>query len=88
MASMARVPGRVSHGPREPRNVETVIPDDCDRELEAWVGNNLRHGFMAEYGAKFPLRAIIRIDLPDRGRARAKLRRVVGWRFGVLILDS
>ncbi|WP_340588886.1 hypothetical protein [Erythrobacter alti] len=86
MASTAKAVDLVPREPREPCSVETTIVDDCGRELEAWVGNTSRHGFMAECEEKFPLGEIIRIDLPDRGRVRAQLRWAVGWRFGALIL--
>ena len=88
MASAAKVQQLVPREPRGPCNVETSIVDDCNRELEAWIGNISRHGFMAECEEKFPLGAIILINLPDRGRVRAELRWAVGWRFGALIHDS
>ena len=78
---------QIPREPREPCDIDTVILDDCDRELTAWLGNRSNRGFMAECEEKFPLGAIIRIRLPDRGLVRAEVRWAVGWRFGALILD-
>ncbi len=73
--------------PRQPCRVETVIVDDCGRELAAWLGNISEHGFMADCEEKFPLGATIGVHLPGRGNLRAQVRWAVGWRFGALILD-
>jgi hypothetical protein len=87
MAVAAQQCDLVPREPREPCRVETVIVDDCDRELAAWLGNTSDHGFMADCEEKLPLGAIVDIRLPDRGMVRAEVRWAVGWRFGALILD-
>lgn len=86
IASEARL-ALIPRDPREPCNMDAVITDDCGRELTAWLGNRSRRGFMAECEEKFPLGAVITINLPDRGEVRAEVRWALGWRFGAMILD-
>ncbi|MHA6316477.1 hypothetical protein ACXYN8_02310 [Altererythrobacter sp. CAU 1778] len=88
MVAAARNMQLVPRAPREQCDVDTVIVDDCGRELKAWVGNMSNHGFMAECEEKFPLNCVIRIDLPERGWVTAEIRWAVGWRFGALIVED
>ena len=77
--------------PRPPRwecNAEVTVLDESGRELMGRLGNISDAGFMAECEQKIPKGAIVEIDLPDRGRVRAEVRWVLGWRFGALILPE
>ena len=87
MATAAQQSDLIPREPRQSCRVETVIMDDCGRELAAWLGNISEHGFMADCEEKLPLGVILDIRLPDRGMVRAQVRWAVGWRFGALILD-
>ena len=75
--------------PRPPRwecDAEIVVADDCGRELLGRLGNNSHGGFMAECEEKVRLGSVVEVDIPRRGRVRAEVRWVLGWRFGALIL--
>jgi hypothetical protein len=67
-------------------DADIVVADDCGRELIGRLGNISEGGFMAECEEKLPKGAIVEVDLPDRGRVRAEVRWVLGWRFGAMIL--
>jgi hypothetical protein len=69
-------------------NSEVVVADDCGRELMGRLANISEGGFMAECEEKVRIGAIVEVDLPDRGRVRAEVRWVLGWRFGAMILDA
>jgi len=88
MAATAFKTAQVPRESRVPCNIDTVIVDECGRELSAWLGNISENGFMAECEEKFPLGATIQIDLPERGRVKAQVRWGLGWRFGALITGN
>ena len=67
---------------------DIVVADDCGRELIGRLGNISDQGFMAECEEKMPKGAVVEVDLPGRGRVRAQVRWVLGWRFGAMILDG
>jgi hypothetical protein len=69
-------------------HADIVVADDCGRELIGRLGNISEGGFMAECEEKIPKGAIVEVDLPDRGRVRAEVRWVLGWRFGAMILPD
>ena len=69
-------------------NAEVVVVDDCGRELLGRLANISAAGFMAECEEKVPKGAIVEVCLPDRGRVRAEVRWVLGWRFGAMILPD
>ena len=78
----------VSRPPRWECNAEVVVVDDCGRELMGRLGNISEGGFMAECEQKIPKGSIVELTLPDRGRVRAEVRWVLGWRFGAMILSQ
>lgn len=41
---------------------------------------------MCECEERLPLHSVVIADLPQRGRVRAEVRWVFGWRFGAKIL--
>lgn len=67
---------------------EIVVDDGCGHELTAWLGNISENGFMCDCEQRLPIGAIVIADLPDRGRVRAEIRWVLGWRFGAMILPD
>lgn len=67
---------------------DIVIDDGCGRELAARLGNLSERGFMCECEERLPLNTIVIADLPDRGKVRAEIRWVFGWRFGAMILED
>ena len=72
--------------PRWECRADIVVADDCGRELMGRLGNISDEGFMAECEERLPRGAVVEVDLPGRGRVRAEIRWVLGWRFGALIL--
>ena len=72
--------------PRWECRADIVVADDCGRELMGRLGNISDRGFMAECEEKLPRGAVVEVDLPGRGRVRAEIRWVLGWRFGAMIL--
>ncbi len=85
---MSQEPHFASRPPRWECQADVTVVDDSGRELMGRLGNLSEAGFMAECEQKIPKGAIVEIDLPDRGRVRAEVRWVLGWRFGALILPS
>lgn len=80
-----------SYVPRPERwdcRADIVVADDCGRELLARLANISEGGFMAECEEKLPKGTIVEVELPDRGRVRAQVRWVLGWRFGAMILAA
>ena len=67
---------------------EITIDDGCGRELSARLGNVSEGGFMAECEERLPLHTVVIADLPQRGKVRAEIRWVFGWRFGAMILPE
>ena len=82
----AKVASYVRRQPRWECDVEVVVEDDCGRELMGRVANMSDGGFMAECEEKVRKGSIVDVVLPDRGRVRAEVRWVLGWRFGALIV--
>ena len=78
----------VQRPPRWDCEAEVVVVDDCGRELMGRLGNISEGGFMAECEQKVPKGSIVELTLPDRGRVRAEVRWVLGWRFGAMILPQ
>ena len=72
--------------PRWECNADITIADDCGRELIGRLANISEGGFMAECEEKVRKGSIVEVDLPDRGRVRAEVRWVLGWRFGAMIV--
>jgi hypothetical protein len=72
--------------PRWECNADVVITDDRGRELVGRLVNISEGGFMAECEEKVRKGSIVEVALPDRGRVRAEVRWVLGWRFGAMIL--
>lgn len=68
-------------------DVDVLVADDCGRELQGRLANISRGGFMAECEEKVRLGSIVEVDLPERGKVRAEVRWVLGWRFGAMIVD-
>lgn len=69
-------------------NTEITVADDCGRDLIGRLGNISDGGFMAECEEKVRKGSIVEVDLPTRGRVRAEVRWVQGWRFGAMILPT
>ena len=69
-------------------DADVVVVDDCGRELLGRLANISAAGFMAECEEKVMKGAIVEVCLPDRGRVRAEVRWVLGWRFGAMILPD
>ena len=69
-------------------DADIVVADDCGRELIGRLANISAGGFMAECEEKLPKGSIVEVSLPDRGRVRAEVRWVLGWRFGAMILPD
>jgi hypothetical protein len=78
----------IQRPPRWDCQAEVVVVDDCGRELMGRLGNISEGGFMAECEQKVPKGSIVELTLPDRGRVRAEVRWVLGWRFGAMILPQ
>ena len=72
--------------PRWECDAEVVVVDDSGRELMGRLGNISEGGFMAECEQKIPNGSLVELTLPGRGRVRAQVRWVLGWRFGAMIL--
>ena len=85
---MSQDPSFASRPPRWECQADVTVVDDSGRELMGRLGNVSDAGFMAECEQKIPKGAIVEIDLPERGRVRAEVRWVLGWRFGALILPD
>jgi positive regulator of sigma E activity len=64
-----------------------MIFDDCGRQMAGRLANLSVGGFMAECEEKLRKGAIVEVDIPARGRVRAEIRWVLGWRFGAMILS-
>lgn len=77
-----------TRAPRWECHADIVVSDDCGRELMGRVANLSDAGFMAECEEKVRKGAIVEVDLPGRGRVKAQVRWVLGWRFGALILAN
>jgi hypothetical protein len=77
----------VQRPPRWEVDCDVVVADDCGRELMGRLANISEGGFMAECEEKVRKGAIVEVVLPDRGRVRAEVRWVLGWRFGAMILN-
>jgi len=79
------------YSPRPARwecDAEIVVEDECGRELLARLANISDAGFMAECEEKLPIGTFVQVELPDRGKVRAQVRWVLGWKFGALIFDE
>lgn len=87
-AAVKPVSTYVQRPPRWECNAEIVVADDCGRELAGRLANVSDAGFMAECEQKVRKGSIVEVVLPDRGRVRAEVRWVLGWRFGALILNE
>jgi len=85
---MAETTNYASRPPRWECNAEVTVVDDCGRELMGRLGNISEGGFMAECEQKIPKGTIVELTLPERGRVRAEVRWVLGWRFGAMILPQ
>ena len=86
-AAVKQAPTYVQRPPRWECNAEIVVADDCGRELMGRLATLSEAGFMAECEEKVRKGSIVDVVLPDRGRVRAEVRWVLGWRFGALIVD-
>ena len=78
----------VTRPPRWECSADVVVVDESGRELMGRLGNMSEAGFMAECEQKVPKGSIVEVTLPERGRVRAEVRWVLGWRFGALILPD
>lgn len=87
-ANPSQVPRYVPRPPRWECSADVVVRDDLGRELISRLANISDGGFMAECEERLPKGALINVDLPGRGRVRAEIRWVLGWRFGAMILPS
>ena len=76
----------VKRPPRWECDVEVSVADDCGRELLARLANISDGGFMAECEEKVRKGSVVEVELPGRGKIRAEVRWVLGWRFGAMIL--
>lgn len=85
---MTEKPNYVQRPERWECDADIVVVDDCGRELIGRLANISDAGFMAECEEKVPKGAIVEVNLPDRGRVRAEVRWVLGWRFGAMILPD
>lgn len=85
---MSENPHYVPRPERWECDADIVVMDDCGRELIGRLANISAAGFMAECEQKIPKGSIVEVSLPDRGRVRAEVRWVLGWRFGAMILPS
>lgn len=85
-STMAEIPNYVRRPERWECHADIVVEDDCGRELLGRLANISAGGFMAECEVKVPKGSIVEVCLPDRGRVRAEVRWVLGWRFGAMIL--
>ncbi|MBA2920457.1 hypothetical protein GON01_01980 [Sphingomonas sp. MAH-20] len=86
--SAANAAQYVRRAPRWECDVEVVVEDDCGRELMGRIANMSEGGFMAECEEKVRLGSIVEVRIPERGRVRAEVRWVLGWRFGAMILSE
>jgi hypothetical protein len=87
-SQMAEDKRYISRPPRWECTGEIVVVDESGRELMGRLGNISEGGFMAECEQKIPNGSIVETILPDRGRVRAEVRWVLGWRFGAMILPD
>lgn len=78
----------VARPPRWACNADAVLVDECGRELIARLANISEGGFMAECEEKMRIGSVVEVVLPDRGKVRAEVRWVLGWRFGAMILPG
>jgi hypothetical protein len=86
--SAANAAQYVRRPPRWECDVEVVVEDDCGRELMGRIANMSDGGFMAECEEKVRLGSIVELRIPERGRVRAEVRWVLGWRFGAMIVSE
>jgi len=78
----------VKRSPRRAIAADVTVVDGCGRELQARLWNISEGGFSAESELKMPLGATISVELPGRGKVRAQIRWVLGWRFGAMIVAN
>ena len=89
MATAAFAPLEYRHrADRWEMDCDIVIDDGCGRELEARLGNISAGGFMCECEERLPLGTLVIADLPERGKVKAEVRWVFGWRFGARFVDA
>ena len=81
-------PNYVQRPPRFECDAEICVVDDIGRDLQGRLWNISDGGFMAECEEKLRKGAEVVVDLPDRGRVRAEVRWVLGWRFGAMIIGE
>ncbi|MDB5667466.1 MAG: hypothetical protein JWL74_416 [Alphaproteobacteria bacterium] len=84
----AEITHYVARPPRWECHGDIVVVDESGRELMGRLGNVSDAGFMAECEQKIPNGSVIETILPERGRVRAEVRWVLGWRFGAMILPD
>lgn len=78
----------VQRPPRWECDADISVVDDIGRDLHGRLWNISDDGFMAECEEKVRLGSILEVDLPERGRVRAEVRWVLGWRFGAMIVPN
>ena len=78
----------IQRSPRWECDADITVADDCGRELIGRLANISEGGFMAECEEKVRKGSIVEVLLPKRGRVRAEVRWVLGWRFGAKILAN
>ncbi|MGZ8306890.1 MAG: PilZ domain-containing protein [Allosphingosinicella sp.] len=79
-------PNLVQRPPRFAMTADLTVVDDLGRELYSKLWNISEGGFMAECEEKLRIGQTVEVELPTRGRVRAEVRWVLGWRFGAMIL--
>jgi len=67
---------------------DLTVVDELGRELYSRLWNISEGGFMAECEEKLRIGQVVEVDLPLKGRVRAEVRWVLGWRFGAMILSE
>ena len=86
MEAIRKKPNYVQRPPRWSIAADTSVVDGCGRQLQTRLWNISKGGFMAECEEKVRLGSVVEVVIPRRGRVRAEVRWVLGWRFGALIL--
>jgi hypothetical protein len=81
-------PNYVQRPPRWSMEADLTVVDDLGRELYSKLWNISDGGFMAECEEKLRKGQVVEVTLPIRGRVRAEVRWVLGWRFGAMVVED
>lgn len=87
---MSQPAPKFKYTPRSPRwasSAKVCVIDENGCEIFGRLGNISEGGFMADCEEKVRLGSIVEVGLPGRGKVRAEVRWVLGWRFGAMIVE-